>query len=324
MKSHRYTPVEISVADHLIGPSDALLTMGSCFAKNMGSRLQKAKSPVLSNPLGILYNPISIARQLAQVRGGRAIAPYQCGCRGDVYFHYDYHSQMAAMSPEAVARQINAGIETTAHHLSNCKWIVLTLGTSFAYTLRATGAVVASCHKMPASLFDKRLLTVEESVAALVSALPVDMHVIVTVSPIRHTKEGLADNQRSKARLIEVAHRLVEELQQCTYFPAYELLMDELRDYRYFQKDLIHPTEEAVDIVWDRFKQTYFTPAALQRIAAIEKLQQSLHHRPLVKGSAGHQAFVQDLLTKIQELTRQYPQLDLSREADDLRASLRV
>lgn len=321
MKSHRFTSVEISPVTDLIGSADSILSIGSCFAENMGTRLQRAKMSALANPLGVVYNPVSVAKQLDRIQQSKMVHVDECSSRADVHFHYDFHSQMSAMTGAEVAAQINNRLQSTADHLSSCTWLLLTLGTTFAYALRESGEIVANCHKMPGHLFEKRLLTIDESVNALVDSLPPAQQVIVTVSPVRHTKEGLAANQRSKARLIEVAHLLTEQVDRCTYFPAYELLIDELRDYRYFQRDLIHPTAEAVDIVWEKFKQTYFTSGAQQQIAAVEKLQRSLHHRPLLEGSQGHRAFVNDLLVKIQELTLKYPQLDFSAEAATLRAS---
>jgi len=324
MKSHRFTPVEISAPSQLIDVGDALITMGSCFADHIGGKLQRAKIPALTNPLGILYNPLSLAKGIQQLQHPPVVGPAQCASRGDIHFHYDYHSKWSGTSPASVATDITTAIGSAANHLQQSDWLLFTLGTSFAYELRSTGAVVANCHKMPAHLFDKRQLTVDESFGALSAALPTNKNIVVTVSPVRHTKEGLVHNQRSKARLIEIAHLLTEQHQHCSYFPAYEIVVDELRDYRYYLADMIHPSAEAVDIVWSRFVEVYATPTMQQQISAVHRLQQSLDHRPLIQGSTAHRDFLDGLLDKIQMLSTQYPLVDFSVERATVEARIRA
>jgi len=306
--SHRYTSVEISTSQHKIDFNDGLLTMGSCFSDNIGSKLKAHYFNTLVNPLGILYNPISIGRALQNILRKQQIDQKACNQRGEVYFHYDYHSDMSALSADALYQNINNALTTSAAKLKTTNWLIITLGTSVVHKLKESNSVVANCHKMPADLFHKSMLTSDESFTALYEQMQVlpDVNIILTVSPIRHTREGVVQNQRSKSRLIECAHQLTEALPYVSYFPAYELMMDELRDYRYYTTDLIHPSAEAINIIWEKFQWAYLTEAAKQKITAISKYLKSKNHKPQFPESTVNQEFFANLGKQAEQLESQY------------------
>ena len=322
MKSHAFTQVELSSPTEKINQDDTILTLGSCFADSIGSKLKNSKMHTLVNPLGILFNPISIAKGIQYINGKATISQEDCHKNGSLYFHYDFHSCFTSMSDKETSDNINEAIKLSQQHIKTAKWLLITLGTSFVHVRKDKGEVVANCHKMPAQLFEKKLLTIEESVQKLSATIPSDMNVIITVSPVRHTKEGIVENQRSKARLIEVAHNLVDTYDNWSYFPAYEILMDELRGYRYYKADLIHPTDEAVDIIWEKFINTYMTDGANQKISDIDKLNMSISHKPLVSKSVEYQQFCKNMVEKVQHLKIKYPECDFKSELATLESRL--
>ncbi len=312
MMSHRYTTVEIIPRSPKIEITDGILTLGSCFSDHIGGRLTESGFDTLVNPLGIIYNPISLSRSLDYIRDHKAILPISCDHRGEVHFHYDFHSQLSALTVDDLCQNISTEITKAHKHLSKTKWLLITLGTSIVHDHKVGGATVANCHKMPKDNFDKRMLTIDESYDTLVKVLDKmdGVEAVLTVSPIRHTREGMIQNQRSKSRLVETAYRLSEHLDYVSYFPAYEIVMDELRDYRYYQQDMIHPTVEAIDIVWDRFQKTYLSPVSLQKVIDISKYTKSIQHQPQFPDSVGHRKFTASLVEMQEVLKIKYPEVD--------------
>lgn len=295
-----------------IDHSHKIIALGSCFAQNMGEKLAAHKFDIYGNPFGITYNPVSLVRQchMAMVEGLPEESLYVRG-QDEAYYHYDYHSDISATSKaewfEAYTG-INRAFKET---LSTADWCIVTLGTAWVYTIG--DRVVANCHKQPSSQFTKRLLDISTGVEALeelVSLLPTNCQVLLTVSPVRHVRDGLVDNNRSKARLIEAVHQLVANNRQVHYFPAYELVLDDLRDYRYFGRDLVHPTPMAVDYVWSRLVDTVVAEDSRDLISQVNKVRQAMQHRPRWSASKQHRDFKVSMLTKVQALADTYPHLD--------------
>lgn len=288
--------------------------MGSCFAEHMGRKLEERRFQPVTNPFGILYNPVSLARGLDRLREGR---PYEARAlfrHGELWHSWDHHGRFSHPRRENALQGINRALQAGHHLLQQAPWLLLTLGTAWVYRLKDSGRIVANNHKLPASAFEKGLLPLQEVTAALDNALSLlpDTRVILTVSPVRHLRDGLVDNQRSKATLLLAAHELCRRFERVHYFPAYELILDELRDYRYYEADMIHPNAQAVDYVWEVFLDTYLADEARSAMQAVERVLQAIRHRPLHPDTEAHRQFCRAQLDHLQKLKNRYPGLDLT------------
>jgi len=314
LMSHRYTPLEIINAPKLLTANSRLVALGSCFSDHMGGRLAHCGFRTETNPVGILYNPVSLATSIGRAMAGTGLAPDNVHERDGLFFHYDYHSDMSATSAAETVDTINNASQQLSAAIGTADCMLITLGTAIAYRHKDTQEVVANCHKMPSQLFEKELLSVEDMYSSLYNSIADTKvpYVVLTVSPVRHTKEGLVHNQRSKARLIETAHQLAHDLEHVYYFPSYELMMDELRDYRYYKQDMIHPTAEAVDIIWTRFIQTYMDGSAREKVKEVDAVWARVSHRPMHAGSKAHAKFVQQTQELIAQVLEKYPDLPSS------------
>lgn len=300
---HQLTPVVFPDSPDKIGPSDTILSLGSCFSDNIGQRLAACRYDIVSNPLGVLFNAPSILASLREVDESRY------GQREDIHFHYDVHSQLNALEKSALAANIDTAQQKLHRQLEKCDWLILTLGTSIVHELKSDGLIVANCHKMPKELFAKRMLSIAETYETLdkiKELVPAECRIIITVSPIRHTKEGLVQNQRSKSRLIEAANAFADKNKGVHYFPSYEIMMDELRDYRYYKADLIHPSDEAIDHIWRQFQSWGMDDQSVEKIKLAESINNSMQHKALLPESKGHQAFLASLRNKKEEFNRRY------------------
>lgn len=297
-----------------------LVALGSCFAETMGARLSVAKFEVLVNPFGIVYNPISIAESLMRLLGGDGFTEGELWQRDGLWHSFMHHGSFSAPEQSACLENINNNFIIARNRLKNTDFLIITLGTSFLYKWKETGKAVANCHKWPTSSFDKCLPDHGEIIAAFEGALAAlhqandKVQVILTVSPVRHLRDGLLENQRSKARLLLACEALCERFGFAHYFPAYELLLDDLRDYRFYEADMLHPNSVAQDYIWQYFCDTYFSEKTKSLLTKIEAVRRASQHRPFHEVLPQHQAFRHTQLAKIQELETQYPTLDFSAE----------
>jgi hypothetical protein len=302
------TIVSISKSNFRIGLKDAILTLGSCFSDAMGDRFKQFKFDVLTNPFGVIYNPLSIHKTLSYASHNTKPTEGSYLMNQDVHLNFDFHSQFSSMSRPALEERISAAVTETSQHLHRCHCIILTYGTAWIYTRRDTGEVVANCHKVPASNFNKALLTEEQIVASFKTeyqkllAINPDIRVILTVSPVRHVKDTLELNSVSKAVLRTSCHHLVQQFAHVEYFPAYEIMMDELRDYRFYKADMIHPTEQAEEFIWTAFTKKYMEGNTLSFLNEWQGILNALHHRPFQPASSGHQNFLKQTLRKLEVL----------------------
>ncbi|KEO72609.1 GSCFA domain-containing protein [Anditalea andensis] len=285
-----------------------IMAMGSCFATMLGKRLEDRKYDVLINPFGTIFNPVSLFTLLEDTI--RRTSPnidrsifYQ-----DRYLHYNYHSSLsAATQGELISDLENIHLSTNSY-LKKISHLFITLGTAYAYQHNYTEQLVANCHKQPAALFTKRLLSLEEMKLSFESLyhhlidINPEINIIFTVSPVRHTKDGIPDNHLSKSLLRVLAALLVEQSENVHYFPSYELMMDDLRDYRFYKEDLIHPTEQAENYIYARFADTYISDKYKELDEKILKLRKSIEHKPFNSKSAAHQKFLNKLLINIKEM----------------------
>lgn len=311
-----------------IAHTDQVLMVGSCFTENIGARLVGHKFPALVNPFGIVYNPVSIARCLERLLAGdRPFAAGELVFQAGLWHSWECHGRLSGPERDEVLARLNAVYRTASDFLKKTNRLLLTLGTAEVFALRSTGEVVANCHKAPASLFAERRLDVAETVAALETVLKTlktrlpDLQVVLTVSPVRHRRNGPVANQRSKAVLVLACAELCARLPDVFYFPAYELLLDDLRDYRFYGPDLTHPNDMAADYIWRAFGETFFHGETKILLEKIQKIAAAAAHRPVNPESAEHQTFAAQQLRAIAELQKAVPALDFSAEAAFFRQS---
>ncbi|MFC2186080.1 GSCFA domain-containing protein [Fulvivirgaceae bacterium LMO-SS25] len=303
------TPVSINPSDDKLNHNQQIISLGSCFAETMGSRLANSKFNVLANPFGVIYHPSAIAHLLDLSLNPSKSIEDGFDQHNGIHFHYDFHSSLSQDSKAKLDLTLEKTLNNTHEALEKADWLILTFGTAFRYYLKTEKRPVANCHKMPAKLFDKRLSFGGEMLEDLNRILHSirmqrpNLNVIVTVSPVRHTKDGMAENMMSKSLLRVLCGQLAKENSFVHYFPSYEIMLDELRDYRYYKSDLIHPTELAEDIIWLRFAQCYFSSKTIDLISRLESIQQDLSHRIMQPKSEAAPKFLNALENKI----RQFP-----------------
>ncbi|HEX8531722.1 MAG TPA: GSCFA domain-containing protein [Cytophagales bacterium] len=300
------TPVAVPPSPHPITLHTPVLAMGSCFAEVMGERLAAHKFTTQINPFGVIFNPVSLAALLDGVLAGRPADRDGLVHTREGWRHYDFHSRLGAPDPDSLLVQADAALAATGRFLAGAGWLLLTLGTAFAYRRRDNGAVVANCHKVPNASFAKELLPLDTIVGALDGALGrlADRHphlrILLTVSPVRHTRDTLPLNAVSKSLLRVACHELVGKHRHVQYFPAYEIMLDDLRDYRFYKPDMIHPSEVAEAYIWQKLAEAYFDEPTRQFIREWTKLHQALGHRPFNPHTEAHQTFLRSTLAGLE------------------------
>ena len=308
------TDFPIPVANHKLTPTSKVLCMGSCFAENMGKRLDDLSLTLLNQPFGTQFNPIRILKALA-FETPRASDVYT---EGDFYLHPDFHSDLISQNPEDLLAEIRVKQEETKAFLKQADTLLLTFGTAYFYHDKILNRPIANCHKQASQRFEKHMNQVSEitqAYRAFIKSHP-HLHLILTVSPVRHTRDGMMENSVSKATLRLAANEIAKEFpDQVTYFPAFEIMMDELRDYRFYEKDLIHPNEMAVDYIWEKFKETYFSSELETVEIAWERVIATLAHRPHPTKKHLHLATLEKLEGELPSL---FPRVNYSKLAEKL------
>jgi lysophospholipase L1-like esterase len=304
--------------------SSKVVSLGSCFAHTIGSKMQAAKFDVLVNPFGTLFHPLNLADLLSQALVQGQMDPSGVVEREGVFVHYGAHSDVKGGTQTELEACYNQQILRLNHALKEATHLVLTLGTAWIYQHKELGRV-ANCHKQPAALFEKKLSSMEElekglkPVVRLLNHTHPNLKIILTLSPVRHTKEGISENQLSKSLLRVLCAQLEQHNEAVTYFPAYEILVDELRDYRFYKSDLVHPSEEAENYIWEKWQQFSFSLETQQKVAEIQKIQLELAHRSFNPDSEAHRKFLQNLLGKLE---RMQGEVDFSEEIQDVNSRL--
>lgn len=307
MESFR-TVVPILPSEAKMSLSDKILTIGSCFSDAIGKQMQSSKMACSANPFGTLYNPHSIHKTLSYAALNQAVPQHSFTQRQGIYLNYDFHSDLSSTDLSSLRNTLTAKISDGHKFIKEANWIIITYGTSFIYERNDTQEVVANCHKMPQSFFQKELLTQKKIIEsfdnvyqALKSVNP-NVRLILTVSPVRHIKETLELNNVSKSVLRVACHTLAEQHSDVAYFPSYEIMMDDLRDYRYYKADMIHPSEVAEKYIWDKFVQKYFDDPLKAFLSRWKEIQTALAHKPFHVASVDHQKFLRELIKKLNEL----------------------
>ncbi|WKK66532.1 GSCFA domain-containing protein [Lutimonas zeaxanthinifaciens] len=308
------TEIDIPKGLVQIDHQSEIVLIGSCFSEEISAKFDYFKFKTFANPFGMLFNPVSIKNAVKHCVRGRTFE------RTDLHFHQDkwmslfHHGSFDHADPDQVLAQINQKIVTGQKALQKASHVIITLGTSWVYRLRKSQKIVGNCHKIPQKEFTKELLSSEDilnslkTIISLIREANSGCTIIFTVSPVRHKKDGFIENTLSKALLHKAIHELKES--KINYFPSYEIMMDDLRDYRFYKQDLVHPNEMAVDYIWELFKKSWINASALKDMIEIERIQKSLAHKPFEPDSDAHQKFLKNLQKKIQDIKKRIPDLE--------------
>lgn len=315
--------IELKKLTEPIRYEDKILLIGSCFTEHIGNALAEHKFNVLQNPNGILFDPASVCSSLLSYIQPKQYSADELFQLNEVWNSWQHHSRFSHIEQQQCLQQINASQSAAHHFLKEADWIIVTLGSSFSYRLKQAATAtegVANCHRAPAQWFNKHLLEINETIAMLDSCYYQLMQfnprlkLIFTVSPVRHLRDGVVDNNRSKARLIEAVHHLVNKLDNLYYFPAYELVIDVLRDYRFYDVDLAHPNYMATSFVLEKFASTCIAPDAQQLMEEIKKIMIARKHKAFQPATKAHRQFLATQLEKAMQLQQQYSFLDFKEE----------
>lgn len=307
------TKISILDSENPIGYNSKIVSLGSCFAVNMAEKLDYFKFQNTCNPFGILFHPLAIEKLVGFAVSGKQFT------EEDVFFHnerwhsFDLHSDWSNSNQEELIANLNAVVQSTRQQIRGATHIIITYGTSWVYRNIATNQIVANCHKVPQKQFGKEILSVEtiknsiENTITLIEKVNPEANIIFTVSPVRHLKDGFVENQVSKSNLITAIYQTINDKPQTiNYFPSYEIMMDELRDYRFYAEDMIHPNQVAIDYIWERFSETSISEESHSIMKEVEIIQKGLQHRPFNPNSESHQQFLSKLQDKMAKLVLQY------------------
>ena len=317
-----FTNINIKSLQPPITYNDKLMLVGSCFTEHIGNYLEEVKFRVLQNPHGILFDPISVCKSIESYIENRQYTEDDLFYYNEAWHSWQHHSRFSGIDKEKVLEKINQSQQTAHTFLKQADWLMITLGSSFVYKLVEQQQPVANCHKMPAQTFVKHLSTIEETIVALDTVLyrlfqfNPELKVMFTISPVRHLRDGVVDNNRSKARLIEAVHHLVNKFDRLHYFPAYEIVIDVLRDYRFFDTDLAHPNYAATQFVLEKFAESCCSESTRTTMEEIKKLVIARNHKPFNPTSNQHKKFLEVQLSKTEALQKQLPYLDFTKEID--------
>jgi hypothetical protein len=294
--------------------------MGSCFTEHLGNRLEEMKFKVLQNPNGILFDPLSVSSSLQSYVYNKPFSHEDLFFENELWQSWQHHSSFSNISREECLANINTSRQRAHDFMKEASWILITLGSSFSYRLLDSGMAVANCHRVPAQRFRKYLMTIEEINVALDNCIHQLLHfnpglrIIFTISPVRHIRDGVIDNNRSKARLLEVVHHLVQKFEGMYYFPAYELVVDVLRDYRFYDIDMVHPNYTATEFVLEKFKESCLDPETAGIMDEIRKITIARKHKPFHPQTKAHKKFLFAMYEKTRSLSDRYPFLNLEEE----------
>jgi lysophospholipase L1-like esterase len=316
MKLQTKIPLQ-SQPNNLIDYHSKTLLLGSCFVENIGEKLEYFKFQNIINPFGILFHPKAIETLIENAINKKEYS------EKDIFFYnerwncFDAHSVLSNASKDSLLLKLNNALDLTTKQLNNSTHIIITLGTAWVFRFIESNQIVANCHKIPQKQFKKEILSVDEivksieNIESLLRSQNQNIQIIYTVSPVRHLKDGFIENSQSKSHLLTAIHKVLNpnsETQnpKSTYFPSYEIMMDELRDYRFYAEDMIHPNITAINYIWEKFQQVWISSDALKTMDEVSIIQKGLLHKPFNPNSNSHQQFFQDLEEKKTQLQKQF------------------
>lgn len=318
------TEIKIHKQEREISHQDSILLMGSCFSDHIGNKLKENKFDAVVNPLGIAYNPISLHQHLSldYFQLNRNFEDIQL--TDELYYHYDFHSKFNSFTKEDFKVKVEQAYQSQLEQLNKKPIVFLTYGTAWVHELKSNQQITNNCHKQPSALFNKRILSTREIVNSfdamkikLESEYGQSFNFIFTISPVRHLKDGFIENQLSKSTLNLAIHQICSKNEGCSYFPSFEIMIDDLRDYRFYNEDLLHPNDTAIKYIWKQFSNAYFSEKTNKYVQQIEKFNQSLHHRPFNIDSEANQKFLKKLKNDIEQFSSE-SNIDLKEEVEQL------
>jgi len=322
------TEVTISPSPHKINYRSSILFIGSCFTENIGEKMQEYKFNADINPFGIVYNPLSVKQNLDVLLAGKKYVKEDLFYFTDRWVSFDHHSRFSDHDPESCLKRINQRIDYSAKRIKETDFLIITFGTAWIYKLSDSGKLVSNCHKLPSKFFQRELIKIEDieqNYKTLINALlEINPHIriIFTVSPVRHWKDGPVQNTISKSILLLAIHELVHLFDCSEYFPAFEIAIDDLRDYRFYETDMLHPNSQMTDYIWHKFCQVYFDDETVKIMKDLEKLIHAIRHKPFYPGSDQHREFLRKQVAYIQSMEGKYPFLNLSEEKSHFQKQL--
>lgn len=300
------TEVEIPNSDKKIEVEDQIFSIGSCFATEMSALFKSGQIQTFSNPFGTLFNPFSINNAVKKLHNANHYSEEDLVRFNEEVLSLDHHTSFNSRFVHQTLEKINNQIEAGNQFLQNSNWIIITYGTSFIYEFLPKKKLVANCHKIPGKYFEKRLLThleitdsIYETVTNLTDICKENVQILFTISPVRHTKDGMVENNLSKSKLISALHEILPQFENCHYLPVYEILMDDLRDYRFYKEDLIHPNNQAIQYIWEKFRNAYFSNETQDFVTENFKIAKALEHQSLDNKNPKFLEFQQNLKNKI-------------------------
>ena len=307
------TPVSVLKLQPPIDYNSKILLLGSCFAENISSKFQYYKFQTLRNPFGIIFNVVSLEKVIHRIITKKYFTEEDVFYHNDLWHCFEVHSELSHPDQHVFLNNLNQLISSIHQEINSLTHCFITLGTSWVYRHNATREIVANCHKLPQQLFTKELLTVAQNQKSLQSSIDLiksinsNIKFVFTISPVRHIKDGFFENNVSKAHLFSALYEILQL--QGTYFPSYEIVIDELRDYRFYAKDMLHPADVTLDYIWQRLSETYFDEETIQTMQEIESIQKRLAHKPFNPHTENHQKFLEEVQQKIAILTSKLPNI---------------
>lgn len=323
------TEIDIKPANVKVGYDSKVFFIGSCFAEDIGKKFSDGKMKVLVNPFGVLYNPLSVAASLELIMEGREFTGDDLYYFNNKYLSFYHDTSFSSRNRDKSLEEINRSIKAAHGFMAEASFLFITFGTARVYRWKEDKRVVANCHKIPADRFTRQLLEPGDIVSRWLGILEKlqdynsGLNIVFTVSPVRHLKDGAHGNQLSKSTLILAINSLLSLRNQLSYFPSYEILLDDLRDYRFYKQDMAHPSETAVAYIWDKFKDCYFTPATRVLYDRLVKITEATRH--IITGDDRHDnaRFAKSMLLRIEEVIKEYPNIDLSGEESYFKSLLK-
>jgi GSCFA family len=312
------TQIPIPIATQLINYNSKIVSLGSCFAVNMAEKLDYYKFQNNCNPFGIIFNPVSIEKIIYKVVNQEVFTDKDIFFHNERWHSFDVHSDLSNTNKVELVNHLNQLLQSTNQQLQEATHIIITFGTSWVYRNVESNAIVANCHKVPQVAFTKEILSIEtieksiQNTLDLIQKINPNANFIFTVSPVRHLKDGFVENQLSKSHLIAAIHKILQVPPlgaEGAYFPSYEIMMDELRDYRFYAVDMIHTSQVAIDYIWQRFSETTISQESHSIMKEVEIIQRGLAHRPFNPNSESHQQFLSKLQDKMAKIQKQFPQI---------------
>ncbi|PLX11830.1 MAG: hypothetical protein C0594_03165 [Marinilabiliales bacterium] len=329
MKPFR-TEISIAPTGYKINYSDKILLAGSCFTDNIGEVLSNYKFNCLINPNGILYNPESIALMLENLINNSGYKAEEFIHHNELWLSLMHHGCFSSASKDELIKNTSETFSEANSFLKQAKVLIITWGTAWIYKYKQSGKTVSNCHKLPPDLFARERLSIDniissyQNILTLLKILNPNIKIIFTISPVRHLKDGFEENQLSKSILIHAAHDLVSNFENADYFPSYEIMHDDLRDYRFYADDMVHPNKLATQYIWEKFSDAFFSKDTLSIIKKIEKVKKFVEHKPFRFESEAYQKSLYDTLEKIAEIQKAFPQINFSQEIDTLKERIRL